>query len=59
MTRAQFLKAYYDNTGVTILEGQSSAMLNTYALSNAFVYINESKTSITKGEKIKTILLPS
>lgn len=58
-TRAQFLKAYYDNTGVTILEGQSSAMLNTYALSNAFVYINESKTSITKGEEVKTILLPS
>jgi len=58
-TRAQFLKAYYDNTGVTILEGQSSAMLNTYALSNAFVYIDESKTEITKGEKVKTILLPS
>ena len=58
-TRAQFLKAYYDNTGVMILEGQSSAMLNTYALSNAYVYIDESKTEITKGEEVKTILLPS
>lgn len=56
--RAQFLKAYYDDTGVTILEGQSSAMLYTYAQANALIYIDEHKSAITKGEKVTTILLP-
>ena len=34
--RPQFLKAIYNNEEVEILEGQSSAMLQTFALSNAF-----------------------
>ncbi len=56
--RAQFLKAYYNNNGVTILEGQSSAMLYSYAQANALVYLDEHTSSITKGEVVKTIILP-
>jgi len=57
-TRAQFLKAFCDESGVTILDGQSSAVLYTYALSNALVFIDEDQMSIAQGEKVKTILLP-
>ena len=38
-TRAMFLKAFASREGVEILEGQSSAMMHTYAISNALVYI--------------------
>jgi molybdopterin molybdotransferase len=43
--RAQFLKAIADeNKGtVELLGGQSSAMLQTFAFANAFVYLNENE----------------
>ncbi|TDO73601.1 molybdopterin molybdotransferase [Flavobacterium chryseum] len=34
-----FLKALYDETHVTILDGQSSAMLNTFAIANSLLII--------------------
>lgn len=56
--RAQFLKAFHSNGEVTILEGQSSAMLHTFAITNAFVYIPWEVTKYAKGDLVKIIHLP-
>ena len=56
--RAQFLKAKYDQGEVQILEGQSSAMLHTFALANAFVFIPEEVNQVKKAEQVEVILLP-
>lgn len=56
--RAQFLKARAEDGKVQILEGQSSAMLHTFAIANALVYIPENKHKINKGDIVTTILLP-
>lgn len=57
--RAQFLKAKITDNTVEILEGQSSAMLYTYAIANALVYVPENMTEIAKGSQVETIILPS
>ncbi len=57
-SRAQFLKASYKNGEVTILEGQASSMLHTFALANALVFIPEEQTTITKKQMVKVICLP-
>ncbi|MCG2460037.1 molybdopterin molybdotransferase MoeA [Flavobacteriaceae bacterium F89] len=56
--RAQFLKAELKDGEVTILEGQSSAMLQTFALANAMVYIPEEKDEVLIGELVEVILMP-
>ncbi|WP_298547832.1 gephyrin-like molybdotransferase Glp [uncultured Aquimarina sp.] len=56
--RAQFLKAKVSGETVEILEGQSSAMLYTYAIANALVYVPEHIDNIEKGKSAETILLP-
>lgn len=56
--RAQFLKANYSNAHVEILDGQSSAMLHTFALANALVYLPENKDTIHIGDSVEVILLP-
>ncbi|MEH6536142.1 MAG: molybdopterin molybdotransferase MoeA [Psychroserpens sp.] len=56
--RPQFLKAIYNNGEVEILEGQNSSMLQTFALSNALVYIAEDIFKIDKGDITDVILLP-
>ncbi len=56
--RAQFLKASLKNGKVTILEGQSSAMLHTFAIANAFVYVPADIDYIQKGDLVEVILLP-
>ena len=56
--RAQFLKAFITNDTVEILEGQSSAMLQTFALANAFVYVSEEQSNIAIGDTIQVIHLP-
>jgi molybdopterin molybdotransferase len=57
-SRAQFLKALVINGEAEILEGQSSAMLHTYALANALVYIGEERMSVSGGEWLDVIPLP-
>jgi len=57
--RTQFLKALIKNGHVNILEGQSSAMLHTFALANALVYVPADKMAISKGELIDVIPLPN
>jgi len=56
--RAQFLKALITNDRVEILEGQSSAMLQTFALANAFVYVSEEQSNIAIGDNVQVIHLP-
>ncbi|MFC5048442.1 gephyrin-like molybdotransferase Glp [Aquimarina hainanensis] len=56
--RAQFLKAILEENTVTILEGQSSAMLQTFAVANALVYIPEERSRIMKNDTVEVICLP-
>ncbi len=56
--RAQFLKASVKNGKVTILEGQSSAMLYTFAIANAFVYVPAEVNNLSKGDSVEVIMLP-
>ncbi len=57
--RAEFLKAKYTNGEVSILEGQSSAMLQTFATANVLVYIPEEIETIEKGGFVTVILIPN
>jgi len=57
--RPQFLKAIYNEGEVEILEGQSSAMQQTFALSNALVFVDETTTNVNVGDFVETILLPN
>jgi len=50
-----FLKAKYDETTVTVLEGQSSAMLNTFAVANSLLIVPE-EIEIYKGGQFVTLL---
>ncbi|WP_142785757.1 molybdopterin molybdotransferase MoeA [Changchengzhania lutea] len=56
--RPQFLKAVYCDGHVDILEGQSSAMQQTFAISNALVFVPENVEHISKNDTVETILLP-
>lgn len=56
-TRAEFLKAYTNNESVKILEGQSSAMLHSFSMSNALVYIPVEQTNIKAGELVEIHML--
>jgi len=56
--RPQFLKAIYKNGEVTILEGQSSAMLQTFAISNALVKMAGDVEKIHVNDIVEVILLP-
>jgi molybdopterin molybdotransferase len=55
--KALFLKAFFDNETVTVLEGQSSAMLKTYAIANALIYVPFDKISIDKDEEVMVLPL--
>ena len=56
--RALFLKAFVEHNSVCILEGQSSAMLKSFAASNALAYISADRNEIGKGECIPVYMLP-
>lgn len=56
--RAQFLKARVENGAVHILEGQSSAMLNTFSNSNALVYVKPESDQPQLGDLVEVHLLP-
>jgi len=56
--RAQFLKAIYNEGNVILLEGQSSSMLQTFALSNALVYLPSHHSEVKLNEDVDVILLP-
>ena len=56
--RAQFLKALIKKDTVSILEGQGSAMLHSFAISNALVFLDEGSGNIIAGDTVKVICLP-
>ena len=56
--RPQFLKALFKNESVTILEGQSSAMQQTFALANALVFMPSETSKINMNDNVEVILLP-
>ena len=56
--RPQLLKAVYKEGEVKILEGQNSSMLQTFALSNALVFVPEDVSNININDEIEVILLP-
>lgn len=53
-----FLKGFADETGVKILEGQSSAMLNSFALSNCLIRMDEGHESWSVGAVVSIFMLP-
>ncbi len=57
--RAQFLKAQIRNNEVYIMEGQESDALQSFALSNALIYISADKEIVEKNELVDLNLLPN
>ncbi len=56
--RAEFLKARIENEKVTILDGQASSMLRSFALANAMVYLPEEVSEVKVGDSLQLINLP-
>lgn len=56
--RAHFLKAKLTENGVAILEGQSSAMLFSFAYADALIYIPQDQMKTEEGELVEVHLLP-
>lgn len=54
--KVHFLKAFATEDTVEILEGQSSAMLHTFAVANALAYLPEEVTEIKKNEEVEVYL---
>ena len=50
--RAQFLKGFVTVDGVEILEGQSSAMMHTYAVTNALIHISAEIAKVEDKEEV-------
>ena len=57
--RPQFLKGIYKNGMVELLDGQSSSMLQTFALSNALVFIPAEVSRIEIDSLVTAIVLPA
>jgi molybdopterin molybdotransferase len=53
--KSLFLKGFYDNEAVTVLESQSSAMLNTFAIANALIYLPFDAEKISKNQNVEVI----
>lgn len=51
-----FLKALYEDEKVTVLESQSSAMLNTFSIANGFIVVPHDVTAIKANEEV--VVLP-
>ncbi|BDD09526.1 molybdopterin molybdenumtransferase MoeA [Fulvitalea axinellae] len=56
--RPQFLKAYAEGGKVRLLEGQSSAMLQTFALANALALVPAEQLRVEVGDKVEVFRLP-
>ncbi|MFT4754432.1 MAG: molybdopterin molybdotransferase [Salibacteraceae bacterium] len=55
--RAQFLKGFLTDEGVEILDGQSSAMMHTYAITNALIFIPAEKVEIEENGLVEVFML--
>ncbi len=56
--RAEFLKALVIDEKVTILDGQASSMLRSFALANTMVYLPEKVSEVNIGDTLQVINLP-
>jgi len=54
--RAQFLKVIATEDQIELLGAQSSAMLSSFSVANAFAYIPANVSEVKKGDQIKTYL---
>ena len=57
--RPQFLKASVNEKEIYFLDGQSSAMLHSFAKANALAYLPANTTELKKGEEVTAFILPS
>ncbi len=57
--RAQFLKAQFNDNGVSLMLGQDSDALQSFALANGLVYIPAEKETIERHELVDVFLLPN
>jgi molybdopterin molybdotransferase len=55
--KSLFLKAFYDDETVTVLENQSSAMLNTFAVANGLIHLPYDEINIEKGMDVTVLPL--
>lgn len=53
--KSLFLKGFYDGDTVTVLESQSSAMLNTFATANALIYLPYDSIEIHENQEVMVI----
>lgn len=53
--KSLFLKGFYDDEKVMVLESQSSAMLNTFALANALIYLPYDLVNIEEDQEVMVI----
>lgn len=51
-----FLKGLYDDEKVTVLESQSSAMLNTFSIANGLIVVPEDVTALEANDEV--VVLP-
>jgi molybdopterin molybdotransferase len=56
--RSVFFKAFTDFNKVTVLEGQGSDMLKSFALANCFVYVQSEISFINQNELVEVHLFP-
>ncbi|WP_299839848.1 molybdopterin molybdotransferase MoeA [uncultured Tenacibaculum sp.] len=56
--RSVFLKAFYENGNVRVLESQNSSMLQSFATSNALIYLPSNRNEIKINDTVTVILLP-
>lgn len=54
--KSLFLKAFYDDEKVTVLDSQSSAMLNTFAVANGLIHLPYDVVNVERGTEV--IVLP-
>lgn len=57
--RAQFLKAQFNTNGVSLMLGQDSDALQSFALANGLVYIAAEKVTVEQNELVDVYLLPN
>jgi molybdopterin molybdotransferase len=53
--KSLFLKGFYEGDSVTVLDSQSSAMLNTFAIANALIYLPFDSIKIQKNQEVTII----
>lgn len=53
--KSLFIKAFYNDKNVAVLESQSSAMLNTFAVANGLIYIPYNLEIVKTGQEVIVI----